>query len=129
MKQKTLKTFIEDKTSVVNIGGGIQGLETAWSLYKTGKKVSIVEVASRLMTKQLDEKTSRILKNKIEEAGVDIHLQASVNEMIGDDEVEGIVIGNQTIPCESVIYSVGVVPNLDVVENTSIQTKSRNYCK
>ena len=45
MKQKTSKTFIEDKTSVVNIGGGIQGLETAWSLYKTGKKVSIVEVA------------------------------------------------------------------------------------
>ena len=116
------KDFIEDKTSVVNIGGGIQGLETAWSLYKTGKKVSIVEVAPRLMTKQLDEKTSAILKNKIEEAGVDIHLQASVNEMIGNDEVEGIVIGDQTIPCESVIYSVGVVPNLDVVENTSIQT-------
>ena len=116
------KDFIEDKTSVVNIGGGIQGLETAWSLYKTGKKVSIVEVAPRLMTNQLDEKTSAILKNKIEEAGVDIHLQASVNEMIGNDEVEGIVIGDQTIPCESVIYSVGVVPNLDVVENTSIQT-------
>lgn len=46
--------------------------------------------------------TSAILKNKIEESGVDIHLQASANEMISDGEVEGIVIGDQTIPCESV---------------------------
>ena len=53
------KAFIEDKTSVVNIGGGIQGLETAWSIHKTGKKVSIVEVAPRLMARQLDEKTSQ----------------------------------------------------------------------
>ena len=116
------KAFIEDKTSIVNIGGGIQGLETAWSLYKTGKKVSIVEVASRLMAKQLDEKMSRIVKNKIEKAGVDIHLNASVEKIIGENEVEGIVIAEQTIPCDSVIYSVGVVPHLDVVEHTSIYT-------
>ncbi len=116
------KVFIEDKTRVVNIGGGIQGLETAWSLHRAGKKVAIVELAPRLMAKQLDEKTSEILKNKLEEAGVDIHLQASAGEIIGHDEVTGIVISGQTIPCESVIYSVGVVPNLDVVENTSIQT-------
>ena len=116
------KAFIEDKTSVVNIGGGIQGLETAWSIHRTGKKVSIVEVAPRLMAKQLDEKMSRILKHNIEAAGVDIYLQASVNQIIGANEVEGIVIGDQTVPCESVIYSVGVVPNLDLVENTSIHT-------
>ena len=116
------KAFIEDKTSIVNIGGGIQGLETAWSLYKTGKKVSIVEVAPRLMAKQLDEKTSHLLKNKIEEAGVEIHLNASINQIIGENEVKGIVIGNQTIPCDSVIYSIGVVPNIDLVENTSIHT-------
>ena len=76
---------------MVNIGGGIQGLETAWSLHRAGKKVAIVEVAPRLMAKQLDEKTSEILKNKLEEAGVDIHLQASAGEIIGNDEVTGIV--------------------------------------
>ena len=53
---------------------------------------------------------------------MDIHLNASVEKIIGEDEVEGIVIGEQTIPCDSVIYSVGVVPNLDVVEHTSIYT-------
>ena len=116
------KVYFADKTSVVTIGGGIQGLETAWSLHKAGKKVSIVEVAPRLMANQLDEKMSEILKNKIEEAGVDIHLDASVNQIIGEKEVEGVVIEDTTIACESVIYSIGVIPNLDVVKHTPIYT-------
>jgi nitrite reductase (NADH) large subunit len=116
------KTFIEDKESVVNIGGGIQGLETAWSILQAGKKVTIVEVAPRLMARQLDEKTSTLLKRKIEEAGVDIYLNASIKEIVGNDQVEGILLNETRISCDSVIYSIGVVPNLDLVENTSIQT-------
>ncbi|CRK82867.1 NAD(P)/FAD-dependent oxidoreductase [Neobacillus massiliamazoniensis] len=116
------KAFIEDKTSIVNIGGGIQGIETAWSIYMAGKKVSIVEVAPRLMSRQLDEKTSTLLKNKIEEAGVDIYLNTSIKQIIGENEVEGIIVGDQTIPCDSVIYSIGVVPNIFLTENTLINT-------
>lgn len=116
------KAFIEDKNSVVNIGGGIQGLETVWSILKAGKKVSIVEVAPRLMARQLDEKTSTLLKRKIEEAGVDIYLNASIKEIVGDEQVNGIVLNDQLISCDSVIYSIGVVPNLDLVEDTVIQT-------
>ena len=48
MKLRILKHLLKDKTNVVIIGGGIQGLETAWSIHKAGKKVSIVEVAPRL---------------------------------------------------------------------------------
>lgn len=116
------KAFIEDKTSVVNIGGGIQGLETAWSILQAGKKVSIVEVAPRLMARQLDEKTSKLLRRKIEEAGVDIYLNASLKKIVGDDQVNGIVLDDQLISCDSVIYSIGVVPNLDLVEDTVIQS-------
>lgn len=116
------KAFLEDKNSVVTIGGGIQGLETAWSIHKAGKKVSIVEVAERLMTRQLDEKTSLLLKEKIEAAGVDVHLNTSINQIVGDHEVEGIVIQDRMIPCDSVLYSIGVIPNIDLVKQTSIAT-------
>lgn len=116
------KVFLEDKNSVVTIGGGIQGLETAWSIHKAGKKVSIVEVAERLMTRQLDEKTSLLLKEKIEAAGVDVHLNTSINQIVGDHEVEGIVIQDRMIPCDSVLYSIGVIPNIDLVKQTPIAT-------
>ncbi|CAM3938819.1 hypothetical protein MEZE111188_16810 [Mesobacillus zeae] len=117
-----IKAFVKDKMSIVNVGGGIQGLETSWSLYQAGKKVSIVEAAPRLMARQLDEKMSTLLKNKIEQAGIDIYLNSSIKEIKGENQVEGIIIDDQTIPCNSVIYSIGVTPNIDLVENTSIHT-------
>lgn len=116
------KAFIEDKSRVVNIGGGIQGLETAWSILKAGKRVSIVEVAPRLMARQLDEKTSSLLKKKVEEAGVEVYLHASIKEIVGEKEVEGIVLDDQILSCDSVIYSIGVVPNLDLIIDTPLQT-------
>ena len=100
--------------------GGIQGLETAWSIHESGKKVTIVEVAERLMARQLDEKTSFLLKEKIEAAGVGVHVNTSIDEIIGGHKVEGIVIKDQTIPCDSVLYSIGILPNMDLVEQTPI---------
>ena len=116
------KAFVQDKNHVVLIGGGVQGLETAWSIHRADKKVSVVEVASRLMPRQLDERTSELLKEKMEAAGVEVLLNASIDEIIGEREVEGIRIGNEAISCDSVLYSIGVIPNIDLVGHSSIAT-------
>ncbi|WP_404330552.1 NAD(P)/FAD-dependent oxidoreductase [Mesobacillus maritimus] len=119
---EAFKTFISDKESVVNIGGGIQGLETAWSLHQAGKKVTIVEAAPRLMARQLDEKTSQLLKNRIEELGIKVYLGTGIDQIIGEEKVEGAIAGETTIACDSVIYSIGVIPNLDLVKDTEMET-------
>ena len=120
---EVFKTFIEDKSSIVNIGGGIQGLETAWSLVKAGKKVTILEAAPRLMARQLDEKASSMLKQKMKAVGVDVRLQVGVQQIIGEEAVAGIHVNESTIPCDSVIYSIGVIPNLELVASTPVATK------
>jgi len=120
---EAFKTYIEDKSNIVNIGGGIQGLETAWSLVKAGKKVTILEAAPRLMSRQLDEKASCILQQKMEAIGVDVRLQATVQQVIGEEAVAGIHVNESIIPCDSVIYSVGVIPNLDLVTSTPVTTQ------
>ncbi|MCG7408311.1 FAD-dependent oxidoreductase [Paenibacillus sp. ACRRX] len=120
---EAFKTYIEDKSSIVNIGGGIQGLETAWSLVKAGKKVTILEAAPRLMARQLDEKASSMLKQKMEAIGIDVRLQATVQQVIGEEAVAGIHVNESTIPCDSVIYSIGVTPDLDLVASTPVATQ------
>ncbi|PFJ07923.1 FAD-dependent oxidoreductase [Bacillus cereus] len=115
------KACLEDKQSVVNIGGGVQGLETAYSMMKAGKKVTIVEVADKLMARQLDEKTSLLLKQKVESAGVQVYLNSSIDSILGE-EVTGIKLnGDQQIDCDSVIYSIGVTPNVSLVNDTPIE--------
>ncbi|EEK53226.1 MULTISPECIES: NAD(P)/FAD-dependent oxidoreductase [Bacillus cereus group] len=115
------KACLEDKKHVVNIGGGVQGLETAWSMMKAGKKVSIIEVGATLMGRQLDEKVSLLLKEKIESAGVKVHLNTNIDSILGEGVVTGIKMnGEQLIECDSIVYSIGVIPNIDLVKNTPI---------
>ncbi|KMP72673.1 NAD(P)/FAD-dependent oxidoreductase [Bacillus wiedmannii] len=115
------KACLEDKKHVVNIGGGVQGLETAWSMRKAGKKVSIVEVGATLMGRQLDEKISLLLKEKIESAGVKVYLNTNIDSILGEEVVTGIKMNDeQLIDCDSVVYSIGVTPNISLVNNTPI---------
>ncbi|PGU92493.1 NAD(P)/FAD-dependent oxidoreductase [Bacillus thuringiensis] len=117
-----LKGHLEDKESVVTIGGGVQGLETAWSILKDGKKVSIVEVAPLLMRRQLDTKSSLLLKRKIEKEGVKVYLNTSIDLILGKESVTGIKMNdNSQINCDSIVYSIGVTPNTKLVHDTAIK--------
>lgn len=117
-----LKGHLENKESVVTIGGGVQGLETAWSILKAGKKVSIVEVAPLLMRRQLDTKSSLLLKRKIEKEGVKVYLNTSIDSILGKESVTGIKMNdNSQINCDSIVYSIGVTPNTKLVHDTAIK--------
>ncbi|PDY41027.1 FAD-dependent oxidoreductase [Bacillus wiedmannii] len=117
-----LKSHLENKESVVTIGGGVQGLETAWSILKDGKKVSIVEVAPLLMRRQLDTKSSLLLKRKIEKEGVKVYLNTSIDSILGKESVTGIKMNdNSQINCDSIVYSIGVTPNTKLVHDTAIK--------
>lgn len=123
IEAEEFKAYIDKKNHVVIIGGGVQGIETAWSLRKVGKKVTIVEVCPSLMGRQLDERTSNKLKDKMEALGVEVIVNAGIERIVGDDEVTGIMINNRgLISCDSVIYSIGVLPNIELIGATAIQT-------
>jgi len=47
------------------IGGGLLGLEAAKAAYDLGLETHVVEFASRLMPRQIDDDGSKILVNKL----------------------------------------------------------------
>lgn len=118
-----LKSYIKDKETILNIGGGIQGLETVWILHQNGKNVIIAEAMERLMPRQLDERASRILQKSIESLGIKLLINKQVKSIEGKDRVEGFTIDSgEYFPCHTVIYSVGVRANIDFLRNSSIKT-------
>lgn len=118
-----IKDYLKEKHNVVHIGGGVQGLETAWTLHSNGKEVFIVEAGKRLMPRLLDERASSILKEKIENTGVKFICDTRVDEILGHKKVEAVSINEkQVIPCNSVIYSIGMIPNIEIVKDTKIKT-------
>lgn len=118
---KSIKDSTEDKKTILNIGGGIQGLEAAWAFSKQGKEVIIVEALEKLMPRQIDKRASEILQKAIEKFNIKVFLDAKVESVIGKDEVEGIILNDgKKIDCDMIVYSVGIRANTKFLENTKV---------
>ena len=119
---KKIKSNYESKKNIVQIGGGILGLELVWNLYKKGKKLVVIEIAPRLMQRQLDEKASNILLNIIEGYGIKVILNTGVTNITGENGVEEIITSSgDKIPCDMLIYSAGTRTNVDIVKDSIIK--------
>ncbi len=109
--------------TMVVIGGGLLGLEAAWSLMELGKKVHVVEMAPYLLPRQLDQSTASLLQESLEKSGLSIHTQASVEEIYGEGDVEGVRLQDGTeIPCGGVLFNIGVRPNISLAQDAGLET-------
>jgi nitrite reductase (NADH) large subunit len=116
---------LEEKDTILNIGGGIQGLETAWILNQQGKKVIVAEVQERLMPRQLDEKSSDILKKAIESFNIKVLLNTQINEIHGESHVSGATTNEvNTLKCDIVIVSVGIRPSVEFIKGSDIEVSN-----
>jgi nitrite reductase (NADH) large subunit len=117
IKDYTRKT----KKSIV-IGGGLLGLEFASSLRKLGQQVTVVEIFSRLLPRQLDQDAAKLLKDRISSQGINIFLDSKTAEIIGKQNVSGILLDSgQKISGELVLISAGVRPNIKLASESGIK--------
>jgi nitrite reductase (NADH) large subunit len=137
-----IKEYCKDITDLVVIGGGLLGLETAHSLKKLGKNVTVIEVFDRLLPKQLDDEGAGLLKRLLEEKGLSFVLPADVTSVEGDGRVESVILrSGQQISAGAVIICTGIRPRVGlakeaaatvgkgIVVNDHMQTSIENiYC-
>ncbi len=110
------------KNAVV-IGGGVLGLEAAWELSKAKCKVTVLELADKLMGRQLDYEGGKFLEGIIKDTGIDVKLSVKIDEIEGKDSVTGVRInGSEVIKADLVIISCGICPNLEIVKDAGINT-------
>ena len=69
------------KTGVV-VGGGLLGLEAANALKSLGLRAHVVEFAPRLMPVQLDDQGGALLRQKIEDLGVQVHTEKATTAIV-----------------------------------------------
>lgn len=95
--------------SILVVGGGLLGLEAAYSLLKCGLEVYVCEFAPTLLVRQLDEASGKLLQEKLEKEGLKIRTGASIKEALGDGKVEGaLMTDGSTLDVDAVLFSVGV---------------------
>jgi len=119
-----IKSYAKDKRTAAVIGGGVLGLETANELNKMGLKVSVIEVADRILPRQLDKDASIILEQIVEGAGINFLKGVGTKEILGDEAVKGILLDSgERVDAEVVIISTGVKANTEIAKDTGIEIK------
>ena len=98
-------------TEAAVLGGGLLGLEAAKAVYDLGLNPHVVEFAPRLMPRQLDKGASDMLKSKIEELNIRIHLNKSTQYIAGDDAITGMMFeGENLLKVDMLVISAGIKP-------------------
>ena len=116
--------LLKDTKEAVVIGGGVLGLEAAWELKKAYCKVTVLELAPRLMGRQLDAAAGEMLKSISEAQGIEIHTGVQIAAIEGEGHVTGVRLGDgQVIPAQLVIVSCGVRANAAIAKEAGLETE------
>jgi len=118
---KQISEMVEQVSHALVVGGGMIGLKATESLVQLGVKVTVVELADRVLSVVFDPEASSIMEEHLRSFGVDIITENSVEEIAGDARVKKAILRDgREVECEMVIIAIGVRPNLDLVKDTGI---------
>ncbi|MEU3619221.1 FAD-dependent oxidoreductase [Streptomyces sp. NPDC006872] len=95
---------------VVVVGGGFIGLELAQVARAHGARVTVVELADRLLSRALSAEVEPHVRERHEQAGVRIRTGTSVLALEGSGRVERVVTSDAVLPADLVVYGIGAAP-------------------
>ena len=114
-----LVALCEPGKNAAVIGGGLLGLEAAWSLHKRGLAVSIIEAAPRLLPLQMNEEESAALLGNFTKAGFKVFTGAAVERFDGDAALLHLKDGT-AVSASLVLVSAGIRANLELAKNAGL---------
>ncbi len=111
-----LKTTIGEGKHVIVIGGGLLGIELAAALSEVKIKVTIIQLSSRLMERQLDNLASSLLRSEIENMGIQVFTNDQVQrvEKINDQCLEARLKSGKSLISHAIVYAIGTQPNIEL---------------
>lgn len=110
-------------SNAVIIGGGLIGVELAEMLHSRGTHVTLIVREQYYWDIVLPKEEAGMIGEHIRSRGIDLRLEETVESIEGQTHVESVTLGSgATIDCQFVGATIGVVPNIEFIRNTSIET-------
>ncbi|MBU5315953.1 CoA-disulfide reductase [Clostridium bornimense] len=118
-----LKSLLKDDKNkkVAIIGAGFIGLEAVEAVKNCGKDVSLFQLEDRILKEVFDKEITDILEAELVKHNVNLYLNETVLEVIGNDKVEGIKTNLREIEADIVILATGVKPNTEIFKDKGLK--------
>lgn len=117
-----LRGALADARNVLIIGAGFIGLEFASVATEHGTRVTVVEMADRVMARAVSEEVSAHFTDRHTAAGTEVHCGTAVEEFIRstDGRVTAVRLGGQERDVDLVLVGIGVIPNSELAEEAGL---------
>lgn len=119
-----LRSAAGKAASVIVIGGGYIGLEVAATLAKSGKAVTVIEAAPRLLARVASPPISSFFADLHSEAGTGVITGAGVEDVVaarGCFSHVRLSDGRQ-LAADMLVVGIGVLPEMSLAESAGIET-------
>jgi NADPH-dependent 2,4-dienoyl-CoA reductase/sulfur reductase-like enzyme len=107
------------------VGGGYVGVEVAEALAERGLSVHVFHRSGHLLS-PFGETVGNRVEDALEAEGVDVHTDAPVDALVGDDRIEAVEVGGsdgeapERVPVDMAVVGVGIRPNTDLLDGTGV---------
>ena len=108
--------------NAVIIGAGAIGLEMAEAMTDLwGIETTVVEIADQILPGLISRNLATMAQRHMEENGINFILSRKVDRIEGDERVERVIIGDETLDADLVILATGVKPNDDLARKAGLE--------
>ena len=108
---------------ILVVGSGLVGMDAAYAFLEQGKKVTVVEMADRILPLQLNETAGKPYRKLFEEHGCEfiVGKKASDTHMNENGNIDAVFLDDGTkINCDLIVVAAGVRPAVECVEGSKI---------
>ena len=110
---------------VLIIGGGYIGLEAAAVASKLGLKVTLVEMADRILQRVAAPETSDYFRALHQSHGVDVREGVGLDRLLGDDHVTGAKLTDGTeLDIDFAVVGVGINPATIIADSAGLTVEN-----
>ena len=120
-----LKESLVASKSLVIVGAGYIGLEVAAVATEFDTKITVIEMAERVMNRTVDPIISDYYQKLHAKNGVEFILNESIEKVEGKKIVERVLCSsNSSIQADTLVIGAGVTPNVELAEESGLNCEN-----
>ncbi|WP_455539915.1 CoA-disulfide reductase [Terrisporobacter sp.] len=111
----------EENKNIVIVGAGFIGIETIEAAKKFNKNIHLISKSNRVLDRVFDKEITDLLEEELRKNNIHLHLDDTVQEYIGDENIHKVITNKCEIDCDMVVMAIGVKPNTSFLKNTNLK--------